>query len=33
MEIFEKKDGFAMNCVPEYPEVTEMVDGSCLIRD
>ena len=19
-------------CVPEYPEVTEMVDGSCLIR-
>ena len=28
----QKMGGFAMNCVPEPPEVTEIMDGSCLIR-
>lgn len=30
---YTKKGWFAYElCVPEYPEVTEMIDGSCLIR-
>lgn len=30
---YSKKGWFCYElCVPEYPEVTEMVDGSCLIR-
>ena len=30
---YSRKGWFCYNlCVPEYPEVTEMVDGSCLIR-
>ncbi|MBP3457953.1 MAG: hypothetical protein J6K58_01965 [Lachnospiraceae bacterium] len=30
---YTDKGGFCYElCVPEYPEVTEMVDGSCLIR-
>lgn len=26
------KAGFAMRCVPEPPKVTEIVDGSCMLR-